>query len=78
MICRTCGKQMRTLRDYKKAHLCRLCYNKYMRDYGKTRRWLNGADRTDDLGPELNIGISEINREACVYVRRDGRRERLA
>lgn len=74
MICRRCNKEIVSLREYYKPHHCRECYNKMMREYGKTRRWLNGTDRTDDLGPDIGVSLRTVGDTIRVF----RGRERLA
>ena len=69
MICRKCGKPILSLAEYAEPHECRTCHNKqmraygrrdYMREYMRTRRWLDGADRTDDLGEPATTYLTHV------------------
>ena len=53
MKCFQCGIKIIYLQDMGENGLCKKCYNAYMREYGQTRRWLNGSERTDDMGPKI-------------------------
>jgi hypothetical protein len=33
LICKKCGREIKTLKDFTKPNLCNLCYNIYMRKY---------------------------------------------
>jgi hypothetical protein len=68
MICYECGNEVFLLKEIGSNNLCRICYNIYMADYRKAnrsrvnqisrdslsaRRWLEGAERKDDMGKNL-------------------------
>jgi hypothetical protein len=86
VICK-CGKPMLSIKDYAYKSECRTCYNKrmakyrddnrekinrYTAEYRKSKRWLDGAERTDDMGND--IGATLWNREDGLQIRMDGER----
>lgn len=82
MICKSCGRKIMTVSDYGQSGECRACYNKrhrsynkndYTKEYRKTRRWLNGSESRDDMGPEADIFIKAVNGSARVYSTSNGR-----
>jgi len=48
-VCDDCRKEY--MREWAENNRDRK--NETAREWGKTRRWLNGTDNRDDLGPEL-------------------------
>ena len=54
--CTSChAAYMREYRDNNREQI-----NNYSRDYSRSRRWLNGADCRDDMGPDIGIGTRTI------------------
>lgn len=81
--CSKCGQKLHKLVNRNNA-ICDDCrkkrineyfaeYRKNNRDkfneYSATRRWLNGGERKDDLGPELYVGLASINGELRVRIK---------
>jgi hypothetical protein len=68
MTCHECKNPIEFLADMGSHGMCKRCYNAYMREYGKTRRWLNGSDNNPDLGPDIKIGLRSINGRLIISV----------
>lgn len=60
-LCCNCGMRMIYLQDFGGKGKCKKCYNSYMKDYSKTKRWLNGTDNRDDMGISLKVWLKSTN-----------------
>ena len=75
MKCRN-GHPINFLSDMGSGGLCKICYNKYQKEYRKKnrkkvnkialdsirlRRWLEGGERLDDLGDNIKVKLKSIN-----------------
>lgn len=59
-ICKECGVKIIPSNMHTPGQ-CILCRNKYMMEYQRVRRWLNGGDDDHLLGEDLNIGLRSVN-----------------